>query len=240
MISSHKILPTIAISLLLAASPQIVNADTNDQNNERVLSRIYVSVPAPHMGTLYVRPVIANTGAAPVDAVELVFAPIDQVDGEVIPGAGAANAERRLIGAVIPTDPTKAERSDAGLAGSTQRVHLPAGDYVLSQVRYRYDADGAERSQVYCLSAGSMVFHVGMMETVFMGRLNLADPREATADDVFRPLTIDERNVDELRGWRKSSLGLRAFEARPTPFPATQDMCPPESIHTAGWVSADG
>jgi len=56
------------------ASPQ-ASGDT-----EHVLNPIRVSAPAPHLGTLMVRPVIASRGNVPVSSVELIFAPVELAD----------------------------------------------------------------------------------------------------------------------------------------------------------------
>lgn len=217
-----------------ACAGQVVAQDTNDQ---RVLSRVFVSAPAPHLGALHVRPVIAAGEADEVEAVELVFAPVDYADGVVTPFANSNTSDRHLIGAVVPTGQMRRERSEEGVAGDTQSIYLPGGYYVISQVRYRYGGD-AQKSEIFCLSERSFVFRVGMMETVFMGRLPLEDPRQAESGEPFTPIALPAEGTKALRGWRKGGGRVTSFRADPIAFTPNPAICPPESVHTAGWIQA--
>ncbi|MEO0818300.1 MAG: hypothetical protein AAFX86_13475 [Pseudomonadota bacterium] len=226
----------IGLVLALVGVGFISHAD--EQRDERVLNRIFVSAPAPHLGALHVRPVVAAGDVEDVEAVELVFAPVDYSDGVVTPASSPEQSDRHLIGAVVPTRQMQRERSDQGIAGDTQRVYLPNGYYVISQVRYRYDGD-VDNSEVFCLSDRSFVFRVGMMETVFMGRLPLQDPRQTASDETFTPIALAENGTRALRGWRKGGGRLTSFRADPIAFSPSPAMCPAESVHTAGWLELE-
>lgn len=225
------------VAIVCIAAAGVTPAMAQSAGDQRVLSRVFVSAPAPHLGALHVRPVVATGEAEAVEAVELVFAPVDYVDGVVTPASDSNKTDRHLIGAVVPTGQMRRERSDEGVAGDTQSIYLPNGYYVISQVRYRY-GDNAEDSEIFCLSKRSFVFRVGMMETVFMGRLPLEDPRQSASGEAFAPIALADEGERSLRGWRKGGGRVTSFRADPVSFTPTPEICPPESVHTAGWIEA--
>ncbi|MEM1149965.1 MAG: hypothetical protein AAGI03_05340 [Pseudomonadota bacterium] len=228
---------TVWLTLISLVGAFAFPATAQSPGEERVLGRVFVSAPAPHLGALHVRPVVATGDDEEVEAVELVFAPVDYADGVVTPASNTNQSDRHLIGAVVPTRQMRRERSEEGVAGDTQSIYLPNGYYVISQVRYRY-GDSVGESEVFCLSERSFVFRVGMMETVFMGRLPLVDPRIAPTNEAFTPIALPQEGARALRGWRKGGGQVTTFRADPVSFTPTPSMCPPESVHTAGWIEA--
>ncbi|MEO1407514.1 MAG: hypothetical protein AAFV54_13645 [Pseudomonadota bacterium] len=249
MLTSLLLAPIV---LLLAASPQDLQADADPQISDSILAADKRSSAQSRNGTLLLRPMLhsnSRDGLTRVRRVELVFSAVDRTEtGELIPSeAGEQRSYRVEFG---PS--RRGQKSDIDFDDyHTRALDLPSGTYTLSEVHYiavdigRGGGGGfgtinsfAGRPNVevsYCLSDRSFIFDVGDGEVVSLGGIAIADlPKNrgrfrhhlpVAGIDMFSALV---GAADDLGYFSFANIADAAFES-------DSGICDDARYNVAGW-----
>ena len=220
MNTSSLISTAIALSVV-TFSPFAAKAETD----ERRLSTVYVKTVPPHKGELHINPtIIRDVGferPGYTDA-ELVFVPVETVEGVAVPLDGKDSQDRFKITASLPPREAGTPFTDTPRDYRTQDVILPKGAYALTEISFLRE-DTQERVS-YCLNDGSFAFDVLGGDIIFMGLLDLDYPPN-TGKAQHKPAADMLSTIEQLNGWRKTWTDLARFEARRVTFNRDERVC---------------
>lgn len=237
-------------TIALAQPPQTAGQDAEQGVDEKRLGEIVTIGPeledSPQTGEFLFHPVIYTQlrgSDSPVRRVDFFFSPIEEAEDGVATLYDAQKRTRFRVSVSVPVIDVIGTRFKPKLGRAlslgTQRLNMPGGSYILSEVRYsfadRTPGAGSSANTVlptistrsYCLTEESFAFDVRNGETQFLGGLALApvSSNRARRSNVNPILGLDER-LDLVSGPDKARLDeieLTGFDL--LSFDADEGLC---------------
>lgn len=210
----------------MSLAPLNVSAETE----ERRLSTVYIKTLPPNKGELHINPTIirdADFSRPGYSHAELVFVPVQTIDGIALPLDEKDSQDRFKITASLPPREAGTPFTDTPRDYRTQDVILPKGAYALTEISFLRE-DTQERVS-YCLNDGSFAFDVLGGDIIFMGLLDLDYP-PSTGMAQHEPAADMLSTIEQLNGWRKTWTDLARFEARFVTFNRDERVCKASSF----------
>lgn len=226
--------------LAFVFSSLAVGHSQGGEDEIRRLPRIQVTALPPHMGTVYANAFTLRDQdfARPgYRSMEIRFTPVSINETEnVMPDL--VDTEFYSIKTNIPPRADNMEFSDSVRDFFTQDIALPSGPYVISEITFRRPAGSSQPDARYCLSDGTLLFEIIGRDTLFLGRLNINYPPNASSNAAqFAPLSQMGDKLTDIRGWRWTTTDLLNFDVRTVKFnPA--GVCSANSNRVSAWGTA--
>ena len=223
----------IAICILCSGRAYYASAQENE-DTERRLSRVTVSRASPFVGTLHVKLVVSPSSDSDTygsSNIEMLFVPfIREEGGSISPTVTSEDGRHRLTTALA-----EGKEANPYRLLPTEKMYLPSGEYLLSQIRFiPNDREDAE-IKAYCLSGGTFAFDIRAQDVLFLGRLVLKSPNEIDSQLNDEPIFSDVTPIDQLSGWRRRPDNLLKIVPSQISFDATDIFCPDAQTAIQGW-----
>jgi len=247
-----------------------------DPPNERVLDEIVtegrgLDLDLPKTGEFLFRPILYahdRNNTVSIRTVEFVFAPVELNEAGVAIVAPETQRTRykSILRIPIPDATPYSSNYKQRLKADAYKpksLDLPAGTYVLSEVKYvsietqvvsgnSFGSLNTTNPQVlegigfredpvlasYCLSEGTILFDVENGAAQYLGALALSDlPRNEARYRDHTPFMALDRNRDQLNGRYAERTNILDASIDAVTFEDSGDVCSPDAYRISGWQS---